>query len=175
MCQYNYTWWKSDLAAISWPLQTCKIYNACTTLSKDERWWKSPWRSFFLTTVDNCRLARHTCTALSSRWKLFPDHSRRCKKAAEDRRCSAYNASSHPQRSWCTTIQKQWPATKHWLQGQIMKGHVFDQDSGWGGRMMKKIGGTDRLRLLLQMCLASELLLISNKSFHVGMLQNRSR
>ena len=103
-------------------------------------------------------------------WRLFSDQCRRCKKkltsadlcrpvltsADVARKCLrtrvALHTMPHPpplREIMEQNNPKQWPATKHWLQGQIMEGHTFDQGLGSGGRMMKKTWGKGLASVLL--------------------------
>ena len=72
-------------------------------------------------------------------------------------RCPAYN-TSYPQRDHAAKPSKTMTAHQTLIA-------MSDNEGTWvrsrlEGRMMKKIGGTHRLRPLVQMCLASKLLLI---------------
>ena len=130
---------------------------------------------YFLTNADQCRLERHTMSQKLDAggnvpWRLFSDQCRRCKKKLTSadlcrpvltsadvarrclRTCVALHTMPHPpplREIMEQNNPKQWPATKHWLQGQIMEGHTFDQGLGSGGRMMKKTWGKGLASVLL--------------------------
>ena len=129
---------------------------------------------YFLTNADQCRLERHTCLkswmqveaclggyfltsadAARKNWRVdlcrpvltSADVARKCLRTRV-----ALHTMPHPpplREIMEQNNPKQWPATKHWLQGQIMEGHTFDQGLGSGGRMMKKTWGKGLASVLL--------------------------